>query len=62
VLPTPRDLSVFEVTLFCLVEHLPFRGTLPLTPYPALRQFAEEFGARASAEATPYEYDSPPTA
>jgi glutathione S-transferase len=59
-LPASRDLSLFEVTLFCLLEHLPFRGTLSLEPYPTLRRFAQAFGQRASAQATPYEFDVPP--
>lgn len=58
-LPSPRDLSLFEVTLFCLVEHIAFRETLPLAPYPALRQFAQEFAQRPSARHTAYRLDSP---
>lgn len=57
-LPTERQLSFLEVTLFCLVTHLEFREVLPLTPYPALRDFCEEFGQRPSCGATPYHYDS----
>jgi glutathione S-transferase len=53
-LPRPRDLSVFEVSLFCLVEHLAFRPTLPEGAPPGLRQFAAGFGTRPSAERTPY--------
>jgi glutathione S-transferase len=53
-LPRDRALSLFEVTLFCLVEHLGFRRTLDDDPPPALRQFAAEFGARESARKTPF--------
>jgi uncharacterized protein YndB with AHSA1/START domain/glutathione S-transferase len=53
-----RDLSLFEVMLFCLVEHLPFRGTLPLAPYPSLMRFTEELAARPSAQRTPYHFDA----
>lgn len=53
-LPAPRDLSLFEVSLFCLVEHLAFRRTRESEAPPALRRFAAEFARRASAEATPY--------
>ncbi len=60
-LPSARDLSLFEVTLFCLVEHLTFRNTLPIGPYPALAKFARDFGARPSAQATPYRFDVAPT-
>lgn len=59
-LPSPRDLSLFEVTLFCLVEHLGFRNTLPTAPYPGLMRFAQEFGARASAQSTAYRFDVQP--
>ncbi|MDC0666663.1 glutathione S-transferase N-terminal domain-containing protein [Nannocystis radixulma] len=61
-LPSPRDLSLLEVTLFCLVDHLSFRSTLPLEPYPALVRFAEEFARRPSAARTPYRFDPPPDA
>jgi glutathione S-transferase len=63
VLPAPRDLSVFEVSLFCLVEHLSFRITVPVEPYPALARFAADFAAaKASARETPYRFDKPPEA
>lgn len=58
----PRDLSLFEASLFCLIEHLKFRRTLPTDPYPALLRFAAEFGERASAQRTPYRFDTPPEA
>jgi glutathione S-transferase len=57
-LPAGRDLSFFEVTLFCLVTHLEFRGVLPTAPYPALAGFCQQFGERASARETPYHFDS----
>ncbi len=56
-LPSPRALSVFEVTLFCLMEHLTFRGTLSAEPYPALLRFTREFAARPSARETAYRFD-----
>lgn len=58
-LPSERDLSLFEVTLFCLVEHLAFRQSLPTAPYPALVAFASAFAARPSAQATAYRFDPP---
>jgi glutathione S-transferase len=61
-LPSSRDVSVFEVTLFCLVEHIAFRGTIctiSLEPYPALTRFAKQFASRLSAQRTPYRFDSP---
>ena len=60
-LPPERDLSFLEVSLFCLVEHLQFRQVLSLDPYPALRAFAQRFGARTSARATAYAFDFPAT-
>lgn len=56
-LPSPRDLSVFEVSLFCLVEHLEFRPMVPLDDAPKLRAFAKRFGERESAQLTPYRAD-----
>lgn len=59
-LPASRELSLFEASLYCLVDHLTFRATLPLQPYPALVRFAQEFAARPSAQRTPYRFDAPP--
>jgi glutathione S-transferase len=56
-LPPERDLSYLEVSLFCLVEHLPFREVLATDGYPNLRAFAEKFGQRSSAKATPFRFD-----
>ena len=56
----PRDLSLFELTLFCLVEHLRLRPTLPLDGHAALRRFADAFAARPSAQATAYRFDVRP--
>jgi glutathione S-transferase len=53
----PRDLSLFEVTLFCLITHMQFRQTLPLDPYPGLLRFADEFATRPSAQRTAYRFD-----
>lgn len=58
--PVARDLSVFEVALFCLLEHLTFRQTVPLTPYRRLSTFGDSWGARASSMATAYEDELPP--
>ena len=56
-LPSERQLSFLEVTLFCLVTHLTFRDVLPVAPYPKLAAFSEGFAQRASAQATPYRFD-----
>lgn len=57
-----RDFSLFEGSLHCLIEHLPFRGTLPLDAYPALVAFSREFAKRPSAQSTVYRMESPPPA
>lgn len=56
----PRDLSLLEASLFCLLEHLAFRATVSLAPYGRLMAFAEQFGQRASARNTAYCFDVPP--
>jgi len=56
----PRDLSLFEVTLFCLIEHLTFRGSLSVEPYPNLVAFAQRFSTRESAKQTTYRFDPKP--
>ena len=50
-------LTWFDVGLFCLLEHLPFRNPMDLSGLRALTAFAEDFGARPSAQATPYRFD-----
>jgi len=57
-LPSARDLSLFEVSLFCLVDHLTFLPTVSLAPYKALVSFAGEFAKRPSASSTAYRFDS----
>lgn len=56
-LPAQRELSLFEVALFCLIEHIAFCPTVPLEPFPQLRRFAEKFGERSSAQQTPFRFD-----
>jgi hypothetical protein len=57
-LPAPRDLSVFEDSLLCLVEHLEFRPTMPLTPYPGLLNFARSLAAAPAIQRTAYRFDA----
>ncbi|WNG56338.1 glutathione S-transferase domain-containing protein [Archangium gephyra] len=57
-LPPERDLSYLEVTLFCLVTHLEFRGVLPTAPYSALNEFCQRFATRASASETSFRFDT----
>lgn len=61
-LPAGRDLSLLEVTLFCLIEHLGFRRSVPVEPYSTLLRFTREFGSRPSAQQTTYRFDQPPAA
>jgi hypothetical protein len=62
VLPASRDLSLFEVSLFCLMEHIPFRNTLSVEPYAKLTRFSAEFAERPSAQCSGYRQDVPPVA
>ncbi len=55
-----RDLSVFEVGLYCLLTHLPFRNPIDLSAMPALGAFERAFGERPSARETPYRFDAKP--
>lgn len=61
-LPPARHLSLLELTLFCLVEHLRFRPTVSLDAYPMLARFTDSFDQRASAQQTAYRFDTPPAA
>lgn len=58
LLPEPRTLSYFEVALFCLLEHLEFRCTLPPgRQWTHLEAFREQFGQQPAAMATAYRFD-----
>jgi glutathione S-transferase len=59
-LPASRQLSLFEVSLFCMIEHLHFRKTLPVEQYANLEAFRQSFATRPSAQRTAYEFDVPP--
>ena len=59
-LPTPRQVSVLEVTLLCLVDHLRFFPTFPLDAYPRLLAFADAQGRRESAQRTVFRFDPRP--
>lgn len=61
-LPPSRHVSLLELTLFCLIEHLRFRLTVALDAYPTLARFADTFGQRPSAQQTTYRLDTPPAA
>lgn len=57
-LPAARDLSLFEIALFCLLEHLDFRPTIPRDRYVTLGEFARAFSTRPSARDTGYRIDT----
>ena len=59
-LPAPRDVSLYEVTLFCLLEHIAFRPTVALDDVPRLRGFAAAYATRPAAVATPFQFDPRP--
>lgn len=61
-LPAARQLSLFEVSLFCLIEHIAFLPTVSLYPYRNLSQFAAAYAERASAGLTKFSFDAPPGA
>lgn len=59
-LPASRQVSMFEASLFCMIEHLHFRRTLPVEQYSNLEAFRKSFAARPSAQRTVYQFDVPP--
>lgn len=59
-LPSSRQLSLFETSLFCMIDHLHFRPTLPVEKYAALESFARSYAERPSAQRTPYQFDVRP--
>jgi glutathione S-transferase len=58
-LPADR-IAVFDLGLFALLEHIPFRNPMDLSHLTRLAAFADAFGQRPSAQATPYRFDAPP--
>lgn len=60
LLPAGRRLSFFEVTLFCLLEHLPFRRVLDVSHWQRLEAFRHQFSERAVAQETTYHFDAAP--
>lgn len=53
-----RDVSYFEVCLFCLAEHVEFRQVMSLEGLPALKQFREQWAQRDSSRLTPFRFDA----
>lgn len=59
-LPASRQLSLFEVSLFCMIEHLHFRKTVPVEQYSKIEAFRKTFAMRPSAQSTQYQFDVAP--
>jgi glutathione S-transferase len=57
-LPDDRLTSFVEVTLFCLVTHLPFREVMDVARWTRLENFCRLFGERESARVTGYRFDA----
>lgn len=53
-LPPDRTISMLEVGLYCLVEHLQFAPTVPIEEHSSLLTFARAFGMRTSAQRTAF--------
>jgi glutathione S-transferase len=58
-LPNDRLVSFVEISLFCLLTHLPFRKVLDVTAWTRLSGFVSVFGKRESAQTTEYKFDTP---
>lgn len=56
----PARIVIFDLGLFCLLEHLPFRNPIDLSSMSRLTAFAAGFATRPSAQATAYRFDAPP--
>jgi glutathione S-transferase len=56
-LPVERRLSVFEVSLFCLIQHLEWRATVAVDQRASLVEFARAFSSKPSALRTVYAFD-----
>lgn len=56
-LPAGRTLSFLEVSTFCFVRHLGFRGVADCSVYANLTAFCDAYAARSSLRETEYEFD-----
>jgi hypothetical protein len=57
-LPADRLTSFLEVSLFCVVTHLPWREVMDVSRWIRVGAFARGFGQRDSARATEYRFDA----
>jgi hypothetical protein len=57
-LPADRTLSFLEVSSYCFIRHLDFRGVMDTSRFANLRKFCEAYGDRASLRETEYCFDN----
>lgn len=57
-LPVSRDISLFEVSLFCLIEHLVFRPTVSVASYTRINAFVAKYAELPPARATTYRVEA----
>jgi hypothetical protein len=53
-MPSDTEVSLFEICLFSLVEHVRYRGTASLRSYKALEEFCRSQRDRPSVKLTAY--------
>jgi glutathione S-transferase len=53
-IPSPRNVSIFEISLFCLFKHLIYRPTIKIDSLTKIARFADDFSQRRSAKMTEY--------
>jgi glutathione S-transferase len=56
-MPPSRKLSLFEVSLFCLIDHLAWRKTTSIDAFPRLSEFTAAFRVRPTSQQTAYAFD-----
>ena len=56
-----RRISIFDVSLFCLIEHVRWRETVAIDGCERLIAWAGDYSARPSARDTVYAIDTPPS-
>jgi glutathione S-transferase len=59
-LPASRTLSIFEVSLYCLLDHLTWRKTTNVDSLHQLAEFTRTYGARPAVQQTAYAFDVAP--
>lgn len=57
-LPVDRTISFLEVTSYCFIRHLDFRGVTDTSGYANLQAFCEAYGDHPSLRETEYRFDA----